>query len=91
MATKRIVINVQDNVTDALIKSQNVRIKTLESLIKKKAKKKDVSSELRELGSLKKLVSSQSSSFDKKSNAMLAALEKSAARPFRAQIVPYPA
>jgi len=91
MATKRIVINVQDNVTDALIKSQAKRLSALESLIKKKSKKKDVSSELRELNSLKKMVSSQKTSFTKQSSAMLSALEKSASRPFSAQIIPSPA
>ncbi len=51
MATKRIVINLEDKMTDALVKSQNKRIQALESLIKKKKKKKDAMSELREVNS----------------------------------------
>lgn len=90
MSTKRIVINVQDNVTDALIKSQNKRIQALENLIKKKAKKKDVSSEMRELNALKSVVMTSNSKFEHKSNAMLKALEKANTRPFLAQIVPSP-
>jgi len=62
----------------------------LERLIKKKAKKKDVSSEMMELNSLKKMLSSQNSSFEKKSGAMLEALKKANTRPFMAQVIPSP-
>ena len=90
MSTKRIVINIQDNVTDALVKSQNKRLQVLESLIKKKSKKKDVSSELAELNLLKKMVSSQNSNFEKKSGAMLEAFKSASTRPFMAQVIPSP-
>jgi seryl-tRNA synthetase len=68
MANKKIVINVQDNVTDALVKSQNKRIQTLESLIKKKKKKKDAMAELRDINSVRSNI--------KKAEARIKAIEK---------------
>ena len=90
MANKKIIINVSDNVSDALVKSFNKRIAMLEKLIAKKSKKKDTSMEMAELRKLRGMVGDSNRSFDRKSTSMIEALKAANSRPFTAQIVPSP-
>ena len=80
MATKRIVINLQDNITDALVKSQNKRLAVLETMLKtKKTKKKDALTELARLNSMKKTITSNEiklKNVQSKNNVLVNAFKK---------------
>jgi len=90
MATKRIVINVADPLTESLIKSQSKRLTVLERMIKDKKKKSEVSSELRALNSLKSDMARQQLKMQDQSNSLLKALKTNMSRPFTAQVIPSP-
>lgn len=92
MANKRILINISDPVTEALIKSQNKRIAILEKLIKQKRRKKeDALMELKELNTLRNRIDTKFSNMDKKTSSLLTAIKESnTPKPFKAMVVPSP-
>jgi len=88
--TKKITINISDPIADAMLTGQKKRLDTLERLIKKKAKKKDVSSELRTVNKLKSLVNSKNRGVTQSISKLTKALMEKNSKPFPAMIVPSP-